>query len=127
MSATVARLWFLVQAVLVSAWWLLLACSPAARSLFVVGDWPEATLLLYAPADMFALVVPSLVAGAGLRRRVFWAGAAAMFTCGAAVYAFLTTVGALLATGNGWLPSAIMLPCAVGNVLAARAATRTPT
>ncbi len=124
MSPGLARIWFLLQAGIVGAWWFVLCCWPATRTPFVVGDWPEATLLLYAPADLLALVLPSLVAAAGLLRRARWANAAAMFTCGAAVYAFLTTVGALVATGSGWLAATLMLPCAAGNGLAARGTMR---
>jgi hypothetical protein len=114
----VGYLW--AQAAIVGSWWLVLWLWPAARAPFVVGDWPEPTLLAFWLADMLVLVLGSAVAASGFRRQQPWTRPLLWGVAGAVVYATLFCVGSNLVTGRGLLGTALMLPCCAGTLLCLR-------
>ncbi len=103
--------YLLAQAALVASWWLVLWTVPAARAPFVVGGWPESTLLAFALPDVVVLVVGSAAAAFGLRAQRPWALPLVWLVAGAVLYATLWCVGTNVVTGTGWLPTAMMLAC----------------
>lgn len=107
-----------LQAMLVAGWWLVLWLAPTARTPFVVGAWPEATLLAFAVPDLAVLVLGSGTAAHGLAHDRPWARPLLWLVAGAACYATLWCLGANLATGSGWLSTAMMAPCAAAMVWA---------
>ena len=121
MARRLAILYLRLQAAIVLAWWLVLWSWPAARAPFVVGDWPEATLLSFWPPDVALLVLGSCAAAHGLRRAAAWAPALVWALAGAVGYATLWCAGSILATGSGWLPGLLMVPAAAGTLLCALA------
>lgn len=111
-----ATLYLLLQAVSVATWWLVLWLVPGARAPFVIGpDWPESTLLVFAVPDLTIIVVGSAAAAFGLRRQTAWARPLLWFVAGGVGYATLWCLGGNLATGSGWLSSAMMLASALGT------------
>ncbi len=112
--ASLVPLYLLAQAILIVGWWLWLWWSPPARALFVVDDWPEATLLAFALPDVVVLVLGSLLAAAAVRskhpagRPLLW------LLAGATLYATLWCVGTNLVTGSGWLSTALMAAASAG-------------
>jgi hypothetical protein len=122
MTRRFAALWLWLQAAVIAAWWLCLWLWPGSRAPFVVGDWPEATLFAFWPADVAVLVVGSALAARAVQKGARQAPALVWALAGAAVYATLWCLGTNLATGSGWLGTSLMLPCAAGMLLCARAA-----
>jgi hypothetical protein len=107
-------LYLVAQAVAIGAWWTWLWLVPDARAPFVVGAWPEATLLAFALPDVAVLVLGSLAAawaqhtGHAAARPLVW------LLAGAILYATLWCVGCNVVTGAGWLSTAMMLACSAG-------------
>lgn len=114
------RRFWLVQALVVTGWWLMLWLAPSTRGWFGFGTWPEGVLWAFAAPDAMVLVAGSLVAWRATGR---WQPAAAWLVAGGCCYALLWCVAASLASGGGWLGSVAMALLAVGNLVAALAAT----
>ncbi|MGE3171018.1 MAG: hypothetical protein AB7O97_00225 [Planctomycetota bacterium] len=123
-----ARRWIAVgltaQAVIVATWWLTLLARPDLAAHFLPAGWPTAALFAFWPADLLLLVAGSVAGAIGIARRARWAPAMAWALAGAALYATLFCLGALLSTGSGVLAVAAMLPCAIGSCACAAAAGR---
>lgn len=117
-SARLAAAYLWLQAATVAVWWVVLWQWPAARRPFVVGDWPEATLVAFALPDGLAIVGGSALAALGLRRDRLWSRPVLCAVAGAVGYATLWCAGALLVTGSGWLDLALMLASSAGTALA---------
>lgn len=103
------------QAFLVGAWWVVLCTVPATRPPFVIADWPLATLSAFALPDVAVIVGGSAIAAYGVHTARPWARTLLAAVTGAVVYATLWCLGAVLATGAGWLGVALMLPAGVGS------------
>lgn len=113
---TLAGIYLALQAALVAAWWLMLWLAPNTRTLFLpTPDWPTATLLAFALPDLTVLVLGSAAAAVGLQRHTPWARPLLWFVAGAVAYATLWCLGANLATGGGWLATALMLGSSLGT------------
>jgi hypothetical protein len=110
--AALAPAYLVLQALAIAAWWLVLWLVPTARPPFVVGDWPEGTLLAFALPDVLVLVAGSLAAAHGLRAQRPWARPVLWLVAGAVLYATLWCINAVAITGAGWLSAALMLACA---------------
>lgn len=119
-----ARAWFGLQAVAVNGWWILLVRSAGARELFALHDAPPAALTAFAAGDLVVVAPLSLLLA--LRPRARWSGPAAWAVAGAMGYAALYTVATAALGASGWLGAGLMLPAAVGSVLAASQLTRPP-
>lgn len=113
-SASLLPLYLLLQALAIGAWWLCLWLVPAARPPFIVGDWPEATLLAFALPDVVVLVLGSLLAAHAVRVHHAAARPLLWLLAGAVAYATLWCAGANLVTGAGWLSTGLMLAASAG-------------
>lgn len=111
LPASLVPHYLVAQATVVGAWWLVLWLVPPVRAPFVVGDWPEATLLAFCLPDVVVLVLGSLGAAHALRAHRPWGPPLLWIVAGAVCYATLWCVGATLCTGAGWLSTSLMLAC----------------
>jgi hypothetical protein len=111
--ASLVPLYLCAQAAAIGGWWLWLWLVPAARAPFVVGDWPESTLLAFAVPDA-VLVLASLAAAAALRSDHVAARPLMWLLTGAVTYATLWCLGTNWMTGAGWLSTALMLAASAG-------------
>lgn len=112
-----ARLYFLVQALAVIAWWLLLWVHPEVRPLFSIEGAPDVALVGFAPGDVSMLGGGSLAIAAAGRSR--WAPVLAWIVAGATLYAALYTLAIAIAGASSWLGVALMTPAAVLSTLSA--------
>ena len=113
------RRWFwVIQAVAVAGWWVLMWMVPAVRPWFGFGSWPQGVLTAFVVPDAVLRVAGSL--GTAIARGRRRSGLAWLVT-GGCWYALLWCLSASLATGGGWLGSAAMALLAVGNLWAALA------
>lgn len=117
-----AGLW--AQALIVTAWWLALHARPDLAAHFLPAGWPAAALFAFWPGEVVLLIAGSIVGAVGVARRARWTPAVLWALAGAALYATLFCLGALLSTGSGALAVAAMLPCAIANGVWAAAAER---
>ena len=117
----VLRWFWMLQAVLVAGWWLILWWSPAARGWFGFGNWPAGVLTAFALPDAVVLVAGSALAARadGPRRLVL-----AWLITGGCWYAWLWCLSASLASGGGWPGGVAMAGMAFANLAAALTAGR---
>ena len=116
--ARLASIWFVLQAVLVTLWWVWLFVQPAARAHFLPTSFPAEVLLAFAVPDLLLLVLGSLAAGHGLWRGRAWSSAACWFVVGACCYATLWCTAASLRSGDAWIAVVAMAATSAGSVLA---------
>ena len=118
MRSRLARVYFALQAVAVTAWWLALWLRPEWRVAFLPKASTDAALLGFAPGDLLILglgsgVVASLGTAPLMRRALAW------LVTGATVYGALYTV-TLAASGSASMIGAVlMVPAAVACIFAA--------
>lgn len=85
------RAYFLIQAVAVAGWWLLLAAVPASRAWFLPSSILDPAFAAFAAPDLLVLSLASTIAG--LRGGRAGAGRAwAWIAAGAAAYAAVYTM-----------------------------------
>jgi hypothetical protein len=111
-TAALVPAYLVVQATIILVWWIVLGLAPATRDYFAIGDWPVATVLPFWIPDTALLIVGSLLAAHGLQAQRAWARPMLWLVAGGAFYATLLCVSASLASGCGWLATAMMLACA---------------
>lgn len=104
-----ASAYFALQGVAVAIWWLLLYFSPAARTIFQMGD-SQTVLLAFWLADLLLLAAGSLLTSALCFSASKFAVLAAWFVAGATSYAALYCLAFALSTDSGWLGTTLMLP-----------------
>lgn len=122
-SMKLAGWYFVLQAIAIGGWWLLLAVVPASRAFFLPLDFPEEALLSFLFADGVAALASArggveVIRGSTRCLPTVW------FAAGAMVYAALYCLGALALTGGVWLPSLLMVPAAVFSVVGAWRCTK---
>jgi hypothetical protein len=110
--------YFLVQALAVTAWWVLLAARPSARALFAVHGAPPAALGAFASGDLGLVALGSALVALLRGRR--WGRELAWMVAGAMAYAAAYTATAALMRASGPLGAWLMLPAAAASIGAAR-------
>jgi hypothetical protein len=120
--STVAYL--IVQAILVTAWWLILGVLPDARDWFRPPGVPDFMLLAFWVADLVCIIVTSLLAAWLVHRRDPRRVVALSFASGALVYGTLYCATLTWLTGQAWLGVILMIPATVVTLAITRAETR---
>ena len=118
MCDVAARGYFLLQAVAVAGWWLMLAAVPASRPFFLPSSDLPSAFSAFALPDLFVLSLSSVVAalpGRPERARVW-----AWIAVGAVCYAALYTVAWAVATGAPAASPVLMVLAAVLSIHYAR-------
>ncbi len=115
-SRTVAG-YFLLQAVGVLGWWVLLWRVPASRGWFIPDAWPASTLLSFWLPDLAMLVGGSAMVASAVWRASAWASSGVWALAAAAWYPTLYCIAASLMTGQAWVSASLMC-CMAGLSLA---------
>lgn len=114
-----ARVYFVLQALAVTGWWVALLLRPEWRAAFRPKSAPDLVLLAFAPGDLLMLGLGSaIVALSGphlMRRR----RALPWLVAGATIYGALYTVALALSDAASPLGALLMCPAAVASALAA--------
>ena len=105
--------YFLLQGLLVGAWWALLLARPELRRAFQVPGSPPADLLAFLPPDLVLAGGGSLAAAWLCRRGGRRARAVAWLVAGAVDYAALYCVALWMGSGTAWAGAVLMVPAAV--------------
>ncbi|MCC7398721.1 MAG: hypothetical protein IT455_16760 [Planctomycetes bacterium] len=119
MLAGPARCFFLLQGLLVIAWWCWLLAVPAARAAFVPGGLDAASLIAWAPADLLLLAPASLGAALPWRQRPAVQLVLPWCVTAALAYAAFWCVAASARHGGGWSAGVCMSAAAFGSGVAA--------
>lgn len=119
---TVAYL--IAQAILVTAWWLVLALLPEARDWFRPTGAPDSMLLAFWLADLVCIVLASLLAAWLVHRRDRRRVAMLSFTSGALLYGTLYCATLTWFTGEAWLGVILMIPATTATLAITRAESR---
>jgi hypothetical protein len=113
--------YFALQALAITAWWIVLATVPASLHWFAPESFPPRTLGAFAPADFGVVIASAMVAWGNTRP---WAIPLAWVVAGAMTYAAVYTLTAAM-LGVGTLLSVIlMVPVAIASLAAATALAR---
>ena len=114
-----ARIYFAVQAIAVTAWWVALWLRPEWRAAFVPRSSSDSALLGFAPGDLIILGALSAVvaylgfAEARQRRALAW------LVAGATLYGAVYTVTLAVSGSAPVIGAVLMVPAAVACILAA--------
>jgi hypothetical protein len=119
---TVAYL--IAQAILVTAWWLIIALLPDARDWFRPTGAPDSMLLAFWIADLVCIVLASLLAASLVHRRDPRRLMVLAFTSGALVYGTLYCATLTWLTGEAWLGVILMIPATAATLAITRAESR---
>lgn len=112
----IAAAYYVVQAIGVAGWWLMLAIEPSTRVLFAMPRAPAA-LLAFAPGDIAIVVLGS--AYVGVRRGRGESAIVAWMVTGAMLYGALYTITVSLARIAPPLGALLMTPASMASVWAA--------
>jgi protein-S-isoprenylcysteine O-methyltransferase Ste14 len=104
--------YFLLQGLAISAWWVWLWTSPAARVRFVPAGAGEPDLLAFAMPD-FLVVGFSLAAAVAFFRDTRWLLPLAWFAAGGTAYSAAYCVGWSMLRGGAWISVLAMAPAAL--------------
>jgi hypothetical protein len=119
---TVAYL--IAQAILVTAWWLVLALLPEARDWFRPTDAPDSMLLAFWLSDLVCIVLASLVGAWLVHRHDPRRVAVLSFTSGALLYGTLYCATLTWLTGEAWLGAMLMIPATAATLAITRVESR---
>jgi hypothetical protein len=104
-----SAIYFLLQGLAVSAWWVVLVAFPESRVYFQLGD-SEAILLSFWLPDVVLLAFASLFAGVLLLLKSDFAVPCIWLVVGSFSYANLYCFAFALITDTGWLGVTLMTP-----------------
>lgn len=121
-SRRLARAYFLVQAIAVTAWWLILAVNHNARALFITRDVPFHTLGAFVTGDLMIIALGSAIIS--FRGERWESSSLAWLVTGAVVYAALYTVTAAIAGLATIMGAILMVPAATASVVSSIAISR---
>ena len=112
----VSAWYFTIQALLVGAWWLMLAVIPPTRKWFLPEDMPVQALMGFWLPDVVLLVAGSLLAAWLLLRNRPRVVLLLWFVSGGLAYGTLYTAGVSILTGSGWIAFGCMLPAMLASL-----------
>lgn len=107
-----ACIYFALQGLAVTAWWILLYSSPASRKYFQMGE-NETVLLAFWLPDLFLLAAGSLAVSAFCFFDSKFLNSALWLVGGAVTYASLYCLAFALMTDSGWLGVIFMFPAMI--------------
>lgn len=107
-ARNIVAAYFLLQAVAVGAWWMLLNLYPPAARWFVPSSFPTDSLTNFWLADSLMLIGGSLVTAQAVRRQVAWATTAVWSVAMVSCYPTFWCLAASLRTNAGWIATALM-------------------
>ena len=112
----IARMYFVVQAVAIVAWWVVLAAAPQTRSYFTIRGAPLSTLGSFALGDIGIIAIGSAVVGLlpGWR----WSVVAASAISGALLYATCYSVAAAATGSSSPVGALLMVPASMASIVA---------
>jgi protein-S-isoprenylcysteine O-methyltransferase Ste14 len=121
-----AAIYFALQGIAVTVWWLLLFFVPDSRKYFRLETDSEISLLAFWLADLSLLAIGSVVAAMLCWRDNRNAPTAAWFVTGAVSYATLYCLAFAFFTDAGWLGVTLMFPAMIwsGNFSIALSAVK---
>lgn len=99
-----------LQSVGATLWWILLLLAPQSRSLFLVPNAPESTLMGFLLPDLLLFIGGGLLSAWGLAKCTPWRHTALALHTGAATYAGLHTLALPLCGGHNYWGIVMMSP-----------------
>jgi hypothetical protein len=108
MTAQIRAAYFLVQAAMSIAWWLLIATSTVWMSRFAFGDDGD-LLWSFLPSDFVFWCLGSLAVAVGEWRKAAWTSAVRWVVCGAMGCSVLHCAGLASMASAGWIGVRMML------------------
>lgn len=109
-----AAIYFAVQAIAVTAWWMALYFYPSVRGYYRLGATDEILLAFWMP-DLILISAGSLVSAVLLATRSNLATAAMWLTAGGASYATLYCLSYAMLYDSGWLGVVFMSPMMIAS------------
>jgi len=108
-ASRLISIYFVVQAIAVGVWWLILFTVPASVRYFQLSNWPAESLFSSSLADVTFAIIGSLVAAYATATGKKWANIIVWVLAGAIGYAALYCVGASFITNEAWIAAAMMV------------------
>lgn len=118
-----ASIYFILQAISVGLWWLLMYVYPSTREHFRLDNNSFATLNAFWLGDLILIAPVSLVAGILLAVRHNYSTAAMWLATGGIAQATFYTFALAVQTDQGWLGVTLMLPAVLWSGLFATVMT----
>ncbi len=122
-----AAAYLVLQALLVSLWWIWVLGDEQVRRIFVPARIPDEVLLSFLAADAFILVLGSIAAAIQLLRSSSRAFVTLLITTGGLLYGTLHCIGWMVLDPAAWPALAFMiLPTLITGGIAVLSRSRPP-